>query len=29
VCEQFKILQHDCEEAWGLVRVIWPVFLVF
>ncbi len=26
VCEQFKILQHDCEEAWRLVRVI-SVFL--
>jgi hypothetical protein len=22
VCEQFKILQHDCEEAWRLVKVI-------
>ena len=21
VCEQFKILQHDCEEAWRLVKV--------
>ncbi len=26
VCEQFKILQYDCEEAWRLIRVNGSLF---